>query len=680
MWDDLFRAAAGDDTGPVESNAQTTEPESQTQTNPRKREIAAGSGSRRRRKNKKQSSTNTHHNSSQELLERILKSRTDPIDRQIWSKIPTWLSPGSSLCDPKICRRWEQDSNCLLSSNCKICKRSLLYHSLFVSPSIARKQHGSGMVLTSFALVRDIRCCCSCFLMDVFGLSSGQTSTSNSEGYVITATGKSNELANMDFSSILIPGEADILMGKFQKVQSAAIALRERLERQPKGKLKTNRIFKQGGLFDKVIRLMICCDAAYFRMYYLQNSGNLPIANETAFLPHPPTYFGSKNVAWDVVDHTVDLLKTLRKKNIQISDERWDVLMTELGVTPSCSDLDSLSFMQKNRLSESIFLFRKSSWVHSTEAKDQFMESTKQKSKSRDLETLFYTTHETPAPAILREWRDSCRDFLCNLYAYATISPGMIDDIKSFLDEKNIACKSILEIGAGTGYIANVLCKAGLSVRAFDVAPTQRGDNPHGDINASNEYHGSSPPFCRVEYADAENLQSIFGKNKAKQSALLLCYAQPLSSMGEDSLKSFVNHGGRILIHIGEFSGLTGSSKFEQFLSRHFDLKYRARCLNWGSDAAELTIWAKSEVPANQRQRILVRCSRCQNSSATSRFRMCRPLAYCGEACFDAHKIERGLHFAVNMIPDSMNANDVISYKGVDKEKYFEPLPCKCNL
>jgi hypothetical protein len=676
MWDDLFQAAAGDYDIVETTNAQTIE--TQTQTNPRKHQAETSSETRCHKRKKKTRYKVSHHNPSQELLERILESRIDPIDRQIWSKLPTWLSPGSSLCNSALCSGWEQEEGCLLNSNCKNCKRTVLFHSVVVSPSIARRRNGICKLLTAFALMRDIRCCCSCVLNEFYGLNDRyQASNSNLEDYIIAALNKSTELASLDFSSILIPGEADILIGKFNKVKSLATALREKLQYPHPGKRKNNRKFQPGGIFDEIVRLIICCDAVYFRMYYLQNSGNLPIEDEHVFLPHPPTYFGSKNVAWDVLDHTIDLVKMIRKNNTEINDARWDDLMNELGIAPSSRGLDSLSFMQKNRLSESILIFRKTSWILSKEAKDQYMESTKNKSNAQDPETLFYTTHETPAPAILRDWRDSCRDFLCNLYAYATISPRMIDEIKGILRQKNIVCKNVVEIGAGTGYIANLFCKAGLRVTAFDVAPTKIGDIPYGDDNTSNEYHGSSPPFCRVEYADSGNLQSIFGQRKAEETALLLCYPPPLSDMAEASLKSFVNRGGRIVIHIGEFSGLTGSSKFENFLSCQFDIKYRARCLNWGSDAAEITVWTKSKKLGKQCPRILVQCSRCKNLNAIWRLRMCRPLSYCTETCFDAHKVERGLHFAFNMIPDAMNANDLISFSGFDKEKYFVSLPCK---
>ena len=662
MWDDLFRAAAGED-DIVEPHA----PKLETQRNPTKHQ-ASDPSEKRPKKKKRKSRPKNRNETSQTTLKRVLESRTDPIGEQVWSRIPAWLIPGSSLRNSAICGQWEQKRDCLLDAKCRNCKKTMLYHSVAIPSSI--EQNSAGKVLAAFALVRDIRCCCSSILNEVFGDNGeNQYRKSGLEDFTITALKKSNHLADINFSFVLAPGEADILVGKFDKVKNAAIVLREKMKYWNAGKQKRNTKFKLRGIFDEVIQLIIHCDAAYFRMYYLQNSGNLPIENEETFIPHPPTYFGSKNMTWNVFDHATDLAQAMRKKYIEISDNRWDSLMQELGINQSSLELDPLSFMHRNRLSESIFIFHNSSWIRSKEAKAHYTESMKRKTKPLDRESLFYSTHETPAPHIVREWRDSCRDLLCNLYAYATISPKIIHDIKEFFRKESIACKHVMEMGAGTGYIADLLNRADLGVSAFDVAPTKRED---GNGNAFNEYHGLSPPFYHVEYADSKKIRL-----ETSETSLLLCYPPPLSDMAEDSLTSFVNQGGRTVIHIGEFSGLTGSSKFENFLGRRFDLKHRTPCLNWGSDAAELTIWIKRKKPENScTSTTLVRCSWCKHVGATSRYRLCRPLSYCKSSCFDAHKDERGVHFAFNMIPEVINADDSISSGGLGRETYFESMPC----
>eukprot|EP00536_Pseudo-nitzschia_multiseries_P017788 jgi/Psemu1/293200/fgenesh1_pg.1815_\ len=659
MWDDLFRAAAGENDNFEPPAVPTTE----TKRNPRKHDASDSSGKRPRKK-KKKSRLKHSDETSQKILEKVLESRTAPIAEQIWSQLPNWLIPSSSFYDSSRCDQWEQESDCSLDAKCKKCKKTMLYHSVAIPSSIA--DSSAGEILAAFALVRDIRCCCSSILNEAYGRNTGsQCSKHDLQEFTMNALKKSNDLSRANLSSILTPGEADILIEKFAKVKNAAAVLREKTAYWSERKQKNKRRFVLSGIFDEIIHLIIRCDAAYFRMYYLQNSGNVPVESDEVFIPHPPTYFGSHNIAWNVWDHTTDLASALRQKYERIGDERWDVLMEELGMNQSSSELDPLSFMHKNRLSESIFMFHKSSWIKAKEAKNHYAESMKCKSKSTDRETLFYSKHETPAPVILKEWRDSCRDLLCNLYAYATISPRIIHDLKDFFRKESVGCYHVVEIGAGTGYLANLLDKADFDVKAFDVAPTKRENSHSGNDGAWNEYHGSSPPFYHVEYANSKGFRL-----QTEQTSLLLCYPPPLSEMAEESARSFVNQGGSIIIHIGEFSGLTGSLKFENLLGREFDLKYRTPCLNWGSDAAELTIWRKRDKHHKLFPSTLVKCSFCKRVGATLRYRLCRPLSYCNLPCFDAHKDERRVHFAFNMIPEVINEHG-------SGETCFVSIPCK---
>ena len=741
-WDDLFRAAAGDDDDDddggndieIVSKVQKIE----TYNNPTTRKhhqisspntTSSNSNSseknlNNKRNKKKKSRSNTITHEQEQPLESFLHSRSEII---IWKQLPSWLSPGASLCNNSnsnsttavVCSQWEEERDDddddddddeysdldLNDAKCKNCKLSILHHSLSVTPSIEGRGSGAAavmVVLKAFALVRDIRCCCSSILNDT---------TNNINDYTITALNKSILLRKIgvDIRSIIPSGESNILIRKFNKIKHGATSLNERSKfwvASNKKMDKNKHYYKLSGIFDEIIQLMIYCDDVYYRMYYLQNSGYLPIANKNICIPHPPTYFGSNNITWDAgKDHVKELagtMKKLTKKSCTttITDKRWDDLMGHFGVDNDDklpthnSELvheDPLSYMHKNRLSESIFIFHKSSWIHSRHTKKQTIESMSShhqkllKLTTRDQEELFYTTHDTPAPMIIKEWRDSCRDLLCNLYAYATISPRTIKAIKETIrkgNNNNITCNNIVEMGAGTGYIAHLLnTDLDLNVSAFDVAPTKtRNYGEHEDNNNhTNEYHGSSPPFCHVNYADSKDVRSILGKREAKDTALLLCYPPPLSSMAEDSLKSFVKLGGNTFIHIGEFSGLTGSSQFEHFLTLNFDLIYRAPCFHWGTDASEVTIWSKKcegrVVDKSNNPVVLVQCSQCKSIKATLRCRLCRPLSYCSSSCFDAHKAERRVHFAFNMIPDIINQNDLLSERGgFGSKQYFESI------
>jgi len=691
-WEDLFQAAAGvggdkndnnNDNNNDNVNDTGLTSKVQIETNITRKHQASKS-SRSEKRHKKESRRSYQHIISQEKsLESVLNSRSQII---IWKKLPPWLSPGASF-SPILCCQWEQNNNdddvdCFLNARCKNCELSILHHSLSVTPFASRGQ--AGMVLKAFALVRDIRCCCSCILNEAYGYKYNNKKdqyqgrrTPNFDNYINNALKKSDSLLIIDFRPILPAGEADILVKKFDKVKNGATNLSEKSKHWSTGKQKMDKHFKLRGMFDEIVQLMIYCDGVYYRMYYLQNSGYLPIENKDVFLPHPPTYFGSNNiVCYTGKDHILELVETMKKLCTTITDKRWDDLAEYFGVGQSPREqrvlVDPLSYMHKNRLSESIFIFHKSSWIRSAQAKKQTIGSANLvlNPKSREREELFYAIHETPGPDIVKEWRDSCRDILCNLYAYATLSPRKINDIKEKLRENDIM--DLCEMGAGIGYIAHLLSGTGLNVSAFDVAPTKKKYGRHDDN--SNVYHGSSPPFYNVDYAD--DVRSILGKQEAKKTAILLCYPPPLSSMAVDSLKSFVNLGGKSIIHIGEFSGLTGCPNFERFLTHHFDLKYRAPCLHWGTDTGEVTLWSKREerFPKKVNTVVLVQCSQCKNINATRRFRLCRTLSYCSSSCFDAHKDERRVHFAFNLIPDMMNGSDMLSRQVFGSKQYFESI------
>ena len=151
----------------------------------------------------------------------------------------------------------------------------------------------------------------------------------------------------------------------------------------------------------------------------------------------------------------------------------------------------------------------------------------------------------------------------------------------------------IIEIGAGTGYVASLLKDAGINTVAWDIRPP--------GSTKSNEYHGSTPEFCNVAKGDPSDLRLRFPSLKAEaDEALLLCYPPPESPMAKEALEAYLAGGGKCLIHIGEFSGLTGSTAFEDLLVRHFYCVDRIPCLAWGTDASMVTVWLRNSTDAGE--------------------------------------------------------------------------------
>mmetsp|Transcript_39389 Transcript_39389/g.72676 ORF Transcript_39389/g.72676 Transcript_39389/m.72676 type:complete len:274 (+) Transcript_39389:1812-2633(+) len=255
----------------------------------------------------------------------------------------------------------------------------------------------------------------------------------------------------------------------------------------------------------------------------------------------------------------------------------------------------------------------------------------------------------------------------------------------------------VVELGAGTGYIARLLTDNGLQVTALDVAPT--GSDPQlgcRKTDTTNEYHGNTPSFMPVQQSNASGLRTFFSSEKvSRRTALLLCYPPPLSNMAFDALQAYTASGGRCLIHIGEFQGLTGSHHFEDALMQNFKCIERLPCLHWGTDAADITIWVKKtrmgpectnhketyDHDDSMSSSLLLPCSNCLKEPAVRRCRLARGLVYCGLRCFNLHSSSRRIHLALNMIflDSDLNFGDNNHFAPLDSFGGASPLICHNN-
>lgn len=318
------------------------------------------------------------------------------------------------------------------------------------------------------------------------------------------------------------------------------------------------------------IRDLIACDAAYYKLYYwhLTNDG----LNNAAFVPPPLAYFSefenSKAGRGVLKDENLSNLNTKAK-------ERRIQLLDCFGLAPQVNSTHVLEALHERRAKETLIL-------------------------ADDLQT---------DAALLAEWKDSCRDFLCHLYAYATISTTSLNGIRSVLR----GCKSIVEVGAGTGYIAKLL----------DLSALTAYDNHTDDTN---EYHAGTPHFYPVQYGEAASVPM--------GDALVLCYPEMDNCMAEVVLDRFRRtETAQKLVHIGEFKGLTGTRKFEQLLLRYFKCDQRWPCRAWYTDAAEVSIWNLGRKSSDSPS-LLVPCSWCSDKEARRRCKKIRSLSYCSESCF----------------------------------------------
>lgn len=641
-WDDMFNAAAGVDQPKIEST--------------RRRLDTSSDGELEESKPKKKKS---RVSAPSNPLQSVLDSRMHSIEDQIWEILPSWLSVGHNFCSRKVCSQWSLPATSTsksLDAKCINCNHGLLHHSLTVIPATRNENAADVTALEAFTMVRNIRCCCSC----VLELSCcSDANNSMLKDYARNAVMIAKQLAQSNLSSMLPRGEAEILDGKFQSIGTSANNFKVQMKAWCKKKKDDLNKFNLKGIFNELVQLIIDCDAAYFRIYYLQNSRMISLQDVKVFIPHPPTYFGTNNLSWRTENDCRENFFKFVKAESALKKRDWEDLLEKIGILQG-KDLDSsdpLSFMQQNRMAESIFIFWKSGWLSSEDARKDMKESVYASPKAdySDSEDEFYDKHQTPAPCILQNWRDSCRDLLCNLYAYATLSPQELKETVAVLRDMTVT--SVIEMGAGTGYISHLFQKSGMHVSAFDIAPTTASGQ---GAREANEYHGLSPSYFTVNQAESKDISSLLrNRNDVEKVALLLCYAPPLTSMAEDTVKMFVKYGGEVLIHIGEFKGLTGSKVFETFLQRNFCLKHRVQCLHWGTDAAEATVWVKkSKMKGSISSSLLLPCSHCLRNEGIKRFKALRQFVYCSSECFIQHSKTRHVSSSFSFVPDMGNEGE----------------------
>lgn len=756
-WGELFAAAAGQQAKVRTSEETLSQPFHCDSDHSSLQEKRAHSShnkvqgeriKKKRKKNKRGGRVSLDSRRQDDLRRVMIESRMEALP----PKWPGWLRLGSSLLigsdmgESPSCSSWsagdmtEGDTTELLTDGggkmeqsslkkswiCKNCNMSPMHHAALVNFSNDSTSRATPLLFQMFALIRDVRCCCGCAAdlgeNGTFSLTKswGEFSLHQQWGYSRTARDLSRRLVSL-FSSVettLPPGESDILEEKCALLLNAAERWYGKAEdcvkmyRAGTKSLKEescSRIKETGThaqhvasleTFEETVRLRNTCDAAYYRLYYIQVTGGIPVSYLSSygivFIPHPTTYFGTPYLSWDVKAGKACMVNFLQSVVPNIQDEasqrqdsagalQIDLMRTVLirhGIRPCIfpssagqqgkpdtrkinrsvdvvvnSNEHPLSFLHFNRFMETVLLFWKSGWTDLQEVLSKQMHAlSRRQYQTQDHKdyNLFHARHETPAPAALMEWRDSSRDLLCNLYAYAALSHGTVTKIQSVLDNENIV-QGIVEIGAGTGYVARSFIDSGLQLVAIDIAPA--ASNP-----VMNEYHGATPPFISVERGDVNALNQYYSHksaSKVSNSALLLCYPPPQSSMARDALHIHMSWGGRCVIHIGEFCGLTGCIEFENLLVGNFKCVARIPCLEWGTDAADVTIWIRKETlnprklttsSSGARTHFLIPCSNCKEA-ASRRCRLVRSLAYCSARCYQRHEIARNVHFAMNMVP-----------------------------
>lgn len=600
-------------------------------------------------------------------VESMLQTRMDSLDFlymwPFWTKCLTTGLDGSSSC-----AGWTQQDNIATTAtalsepisqsyNCRCvkCGQLDIHHRMEFSSSTFSSDWGKekSWPILILSYIRNIRCSAK-----AIAKSSEKTNVTS----LIAGIKKDiQELSNLKpiYMSQLRDDDDFVLSDRLNCIERAYRYMDPNsINLSNAKKTIKDKTFKTVGstkLMESAIRVIIECDAAYYRLYYIQLTGKLPtlyVENDAVldgrqirlFLPHPQEYFtvllGSVD---EIAYQAVNLIPQKRTKDIESILSYCDCSSMTGSVARNEND-NPLATIFKCLWWETVELFYNTGWSRSDRVKEAVLTALRQPMTSLEdgLEE-----HETPAPKLLRDWRESCRVFPCHLYAYATFSPDSLSRLSSSLLQHKIS--RLVEMGAGTGYTARILSHAtaakvtenykSFTIDAHDKFPTPEFDST--ECANRNEYHGYTPRFFQLKPF------SGFHNAETRDTALLLCYPPPQSSMAHDYLKSYLDAGGRFVVHVGEFKGLTGNSRFERLLLHKMVCVERLHILTWGTDASHITIWmlqkdipkcltAEAYVISNHH--VLLRCSTCNVCEARMRCRLDRSLVYCSETCFEEGK------------------------------------------
>ncbi|CAI5716986.1 unnamed protein product [Peronospora destructor] len=279
-------------------------------------------------------------------------------------------------------------------------------------------------------------------------------------------------------------------------------------------------------------------------------------------------------------------------------------------------------------------------------------------------EALLSALTEMPSYPLLTEWRNTCRDWCCHLYAYATPTKEALDVMAKYTP--------IVEVGAGTGYWSSLLQRADVNFVAYDKAP------PSVEGAKGNAYHSRVPPFCSVACGGPEVLSQ---QNMAKR-ALFLCYPPPGDVMAFRCVQLFQ---GDVILHVGEWQGDTGDSRFESELQRRFELEKEITLPNWGNSAYGLTVWRRK---SKNIESIIWRAMSCFNCGKTlkdaaaegeplRRCVVCKTNVYCSSTCAQQDAVDHAAEHAARLVflkdPTSSTACDRMFESSAFYRKLREP-------
>jgi hypothetical protein len=148
------------------------------------------------------------------------------------------------------------------------------------------------------------------------------------------------------------------------------------------------------------------------------------------------------------------------------------------------------------------------------------------------------------------------RDYLCKKYAWAIPTKEAVEFIAQY--------SPIIEMGAGSGYWANLINLVGGNIIAFDEAPPNE---------VTNRFFKEGTTFFSVKQGTPEIVSNY------PNHTLFLCWPPYDSSMAYETLKAYK---GNVVIYVGEGSGgCTGDDQFHDLLEKEWTMTNEIKIPQW---------------------------------------------------------------------------------------------------
>lgn len=165
------------------------------------------------------------------------------------------------------------------------------------------------------------------------------------------------------------------------------------------------------------------------------------------------------------------------------------------------------------------------------------------------------------------------RDRCLAQYGYAIPNQEALDAL--------VALSPVVEIGCGLGYWASLVNQMGGEVIPYDIKVNEKGF-----VQLYSSEGLFAPTFTKVFHGSHEAAELHSDKT------LFLSWPPYDSDMGYQCLKTYLDHGGRTLVYIGEGSGgCTGDDQFHTLMEDEMVLKESIYIPVWQGIHDRLEIW-----------------------------------------------------------------------------------------